>query len=78
MKTKILKNKVTIDMSKDEHKEMMLKLNSLDSMITNTIEMQDVYLSDIGKLQNLRWSLQEMLDATWDMENYSYISRRGG
>ena len=77
MKTKILKNKVTIEMSKDEYKEMMLKLNSLDSMITNTIEMQDVYLSDIGKLQNLRWSLQEMLDATWDMENYSYIPRRG-
>ena len=76
MKTKILKNKVTIEMSKDEYKEMMLKLNSLDSMITNTIEMQDVYLSDIGKLQNLRWSLQEMLDATWDMENYSYIPRR--
>jgi len=76
MKTKILKNKVTIEMSKDEYKEMMLKLNSLDSMITNTIEMQDVYLSDIGKLQNLRWSLQEMLDATWDTENYSYISRR--
>jgi len=45
-------------------------------MITNTVEMQDVYLSDIGKLQNLRWSLQEMLDATWDTENYSYISRR--
>jgi len=77
MKTKILKNKVTIEMSKDEHKEMMLKLNSLDSMINNTIDMQDVYLSDIGKLQNLRWSLQEMLDATWDMENYSYIPRRG-
>ena len=77
MKTKILKNKVTIEMSKDEYKEMMLKLNSLDSMITNTVEMQDVYLSDIGKLQNLRWSLQEMLDATWDMENYSYIPRRG-
>ena len=76
MKTKILKNKVTIEMSKDEYKEMMLKLNSLDSMITNTVEMQDVYLSDIGKLQNLRWSLQEMLDATWDTENYSYISRR--
>jgi len=77
MKTKILKNKVTIEMSKDEPKEMMLKLNSLDSMISNTIEMQDVYLSDIGKLQNLRWSLQEMLDATWDMKNYSYIPRRG-
>ena len=76
MKTKILKNKVTIEMSKDEYKEMMLKLNSLDNMITNTVEMQDVYLSDIGKLQNLRWSLQEMLDATWDTENYSYISRR--
>jgi hypothetical protein len=77
MKTKILKSKVTIEMSKYEYKEMMLKLNSLDSMISNTIEMQDVYLSDIGKLQNLRWSLQEMLDATWDMENYSYIPRRG-
>ena len=50
MKTKILKNKVAIEMSKDEHKEMMLKLNSLDSMINNTIDMQDVYLSDIGKL----------------------------
>jgi len=77
MKTKILKSKVTIEMSKYEYKEMMLKLNSLDSMISNTIEMQDVYLSDIGKLQNLRWSLQEMLDATWDMKNYSYIPRRG-
>jgi len=77
MKTKILKSKVTIEMSKYEYKEMMLKLNSLDSMINNTIDMQDVYLSDIGKLQNLRWSLQEMLDATWDMENYSYIPRRG-
>ena len=75
MKTKILKNKVTIDMSVSEYHTMFEYIGKLESMLNTLHETNDLWLSDIHSLSGLKWKLVHMLDAEWDADSYRYIKR---
>ncbi len=75
MKTKILKTKVNIELTPSEYHNMVSRLNQLDSILSTLNEMNDLYLSDIGKLYNIKWDLREILDAQWNSEKYKYVVR---
>ena len=76
MKTKILKNKITIEMSNEDYDKTLKSLNRLDDILGTLFETQDLWLSDVKDLDNLKWDLRNILDAEWSTENYRYI--KGG
>jgi len=75
MKTKILKSKVTIDMSVSEYDILFKYINKIDSMLNTLHETNDLWLSDVSNLSSLKWELIQMLDAEWDTNSYRYIKR---
>ena len=76
MKTKILKNKITIEMNNEDYEKTLKSLNRLDDILGTLFETQDLWLSDVKDLDNLKWDLRNILDADWSSENYRYI--KGG
>ena len=76
MKTKILKNKITIEMSNEDYDKTLKSLNRLDDILGTLFETQDLWMSDVKDLDTLKWDLRNMLDAEWSSENYRYI--KGG
>jgi len=75
MKTKILKSKVTIDMSVSEYDTLFKYINKIDSMLNTLQETNDLWLSDVHNLSSLRWELVQLLDAEWDSNSYRYIKK---
>ena len=70
MNIKILKNKVTIDMSVSEYDTMFKYIGKLESMLNTLHETSDLWLSDVHNLSSLKWELIQMLDAEWDADSY--------
>ncbi len=75
MKTKILKSKVTIDMSVSEYDDLFKHMDKLDSMLNTLHETNDLWLSDVHNLSTLKWELIKLLDAEWNSDTYRYIKR---
>jgi len=75
MKTKILKSKVTIEMSNEEYDTVFKYINKLRSILDTVHETNDLWLSDVSNLSSLKWELIQMLDAEWDTNSYRYIKR---
>ena len=75
MKTKILKNKITIEMSHSEYDKLFRYINKLDQMLNTVHETNDLWLSDIQNISDLKWHLVNLLDAEWNPNKYTYIKR---
>ena len=75
MKTKILKNKVTIEMTTSEYDDLFKYINKLRSMLNTLHETNDLWLSDVHNLDSLQYDLVKLLDAKWDAGSYRYIKR---
>ena len=75
VKTKILKSKVTIEMSNEEYDKTLKSLNSLDNILCTLFETQDLWMSDVKDLERIKWDLRNILDVTWDADKYRYIKR---
>jgi hypothetical protein len=75
MKTKILKSKVTIDMTNDEYNDLFKYLNKLDSILNTLHETSDLWLSDVHNLETFKYDLVRLLDAEWNSDTYKYIKR---
>ena len=75
MKTKILKNKITIEMTNNEYDDLFKYINKLESMLNTLHETNDLWLSDVQNLSSLKWQLTQLLDAEWNPNTYRYIKR---
>jgi hypothetical protein len=75
MKTKILKSKVTIDMTNDEYNALFKYINKLDSILNTLHETSDLWLSDVHNLETFKYDLVRLLDAEWNSDTYKYIKR---
>jgi len=75
MKTKILKNKVTIEMNNEEYDTMFKYIDKLRSMLNTLHETNDLWLSDVHNLSSLKWELTQLLDAEWNPDTYRYVKR---
>jgi hypothetical protein len=75
MKTKILKNKVTIELTTNEYDDMFKYINKLSNMLSTLHETNDLWLSDVHNLDSLQYDLVKLLDAKWDAGSYRYVKR---
>ena len=72
MKVKHSKTKTTIELEPNEVAKYIDCVNQLDNTVTTIHECQDMMLSDLGHLENLRWRLADLFDLEWNKETYRY------
>jgi len=75
MKTKYLKNKTTIELTPKETSDLIERVHDIDNMEDTIRECQDLWLSDVNKLEKIKMDLIELLDLQWDSETYRYRIR---
>jgi len=75
MEIKSLKGKKVIELSELEYNDLVQKANGIDSMLNTMHEVQDIWLSDIGKIESLKYSMLEFLSLEWSSEAYRYVPR---
>ena len=75
MKVKHLKNKTTIELEPSEVEKYITCINNLDSTVDTIKETQDMFLSDLGHLETLRWRLANLLGLEWNRETWTYIRK---
>jgi|TARA_R110002124_G_scaffold50733_3_gene147247 hypothetical protein len=73
MNIKHLKTKVTIELSLEEYTIYTKQVNKLDGIVSGLTEFHDLYVSDLGRLETLRWRLTDLLGLKWDRDKHSYI-----
>ena len=72
MKVKHLKTKTTIELTPEETNQWIETINTFDKIVDNTVEMSDMYLSDLGKLQTTRWKLTQLFGLYYNRSEYKY------
>ena len=73
MRIKHLKTKVTIELSSEEYTMYIWQVNKLDNIVSGLTEFHDLYVSDLGRLETLRWRLTDLLGLEWNSEKHRYI-----
>ena len=73
MRIKHLKTKVTIELSPEEYTMYIWQVNKLDNIVSGLTEFHDLYVSDLGRLDTLRWRLTDLLGLEWNSEKHRYI-----
>jgi hypothetical protein len=49
------------------------QVNKLDNIVSGLTEFHDLYVSDLGRLETLRWRLTDLLGLEWNSEKHRYI-----
>ena len=75
MKVKHLKTKTTIELTPEEANNLIKRVHDIDQMADTIMECQDLWLSDVSKLQKVKCDLIELLDLEWNRETYRYRIR---
>jgi len=73
MKVKHLKTKVVIETSREDYYDLVKRVNQLNGIINSLHEINDIYLSDISKLEKLRYEVVDLLDLGWSSDKYKYV-----
>tara|TARA_R100000656_G_scaffold54635_1_gene43050 strand:- start:380 stop:637 length:258 start_codon:yes stop_codon:yes gene_type:complete len=61
-----------IELSKTEFNDLLATVNNLNTAIQNAQEANDLWLSDVRNLEQLKWKMTELLGLTWDAETWCY------
>ena len=64
---------VKIEISKKEFYEVIAAVNNLKRTIDTAQEANDLWLSDVKNLEELKWKLTELLGLTFDRDTWGYI-----
>ena len=72
MKVKHLKTKTIIELTPEETNQWIETINTFDKIVDNTVEMSDMYLSDLGKLQTTRLKLTQLFGLSYNRSEYKY------
>ena len=75
MKVKHLKTKTTIELTPEETNGLIKRVHALDNISDTIRECQDLWLSDVNKLEKVKCDLIELLDLEWNSETYKYRIR---
>jgi|10_taG_2_1085330.scaffolds.fasta_scaffold61957_5 Asp-tRNA(Asn)/Glu-tRNA(Gln) amidotransferase C subunit len=75
MKVKHLKTKTTIELTPEEANNLIKRVHDIDQMADTIMECQDLWLSDVSKLQKVKCDLIELLNLEWDRETYRYTRK---
>ncbi len=75
MVIKNLKGRVVIELSELEYNDLTEKANGIDRVLSTMLEVQDIWLSDVGKIESLKYSLIELLSLEWSSEIHRYVPK---
>jgi len=64
---------VKIEISKKEFHEFITATNKLKRTIDTAQETNDLWLSDVKNLEELKWKLTELLGLTFDRDTWGYV-----
>lgn len=62
----------TFKIKEKDFQEFIKLTNKLDWMLTTINEVQDIYMSDIKALSDLRWRIQQSFNLTFNSNTYRY------
>ena len=65
MKVKHLQDKTTIELTASELQDWIKRAKQLDLMLDTIRETNDMYLSDVNKLETIRYRLTDLLGLEW-------------
>ncbi len=71
-KVKHLKTKTVIELTPKQVDQYAKYLRELDSATSTLHECQDMFMSDLGRLETLRWRLTDLLGLEWNSEKHRY------
>ena len=63
----------TIKMSEKDFQKFIKYTNDLNFMLDSLFEMQDMYLSDIKALGDLKYDLTKAFNLNWNSDTWRYI-----
>jgi hypothetical protein len=63
----------TIKMSEKDFQKFIKYTNNLNFMLDNLFEMQDMYLSDIKALGDLKYDLTKAFNLNWNSDTWRYV-----
>jgi hypothetical protein len=75
MKVKHLQNKTTIELTASELQDWIKRAKQLDWMLDTIRETNDMYLSDVNKLETIRYRLTDLLGLEWTRDK-GYIKSK--
>ena len=67
----------TIKIPKQMFYNLVSKTNKLDAIVDNIKEMNDLYISDLSELDQIKFELVRALDLDWNSETYRYEATKG-
>ena len=73
MRVKHLKTKTKIELEFSEVEKYITCVHELDNTISTLHECQDLFMSDLNKLETLRWRLTDLLGLEWNSDKHRYI-----
>jgi hypothetical protein len=75
MKVKHLQDKTTIELTASELQDWIKRAKQLDWMLDTIRETNDMYLSDVNKLETIRYRLTDLLGLEWTRDK-GYIKSK--
>ena len=63
----------TIKLTEKEFQKFIKYTNNLNFMLDSLFEMQDMYLSDIKALGDLKYDLTAVFNLTWNSDTWRYV-----
>ena len=75
MKVKHLKDKTTIELTASKLQDWIKRAKQLDWMLDTIRETNDMYLSDVNKLETIRYGLTDLLGLEWSRDK-GYIKSK--
>jgi hypothetical protein len=75
MKVKHLQDKTTIELTASELQDWIKKVKQLNFMMDTIRETNDMYLSDVRKLETLSYRLPDLLGLEWSRDK-GYIKSK--
>ena len=62
----------TIKLTEEQYRNLVKSVNKLDDIVYSIREMNDIYLSDVSALTNIKFNFVQALDLGWNSDNYRY------
>ena len=62
----------TIKLTEEQYRNLVKSVNKLDDIVYSIREMNDIYLSDVSALTNIKFKFVQALDLDWNSDNYRY------
>ena len=62
----------TIKLTEEQYRNLVKSVNKLDDIVYSIREMNDIYLSDVSALTNIKFKFVQALDLGWNSDNYRY------